>query len=377
MAVSRKELRKAADNIVSRSLMMRRGERLLLIGNPGTKRITTAFKDAAAAAGAKVELVEQGKKHSLQPAEPQLLEAIQRAIEDPHDVVYAALEHKLGFDPNAKKKPLVHEGVPHTHSFTYLLERYPKNRIYFSPSITEEIFAKLAGVDFAKLHQRTVKLKGILGKAVAIEIETVGPKGEKHKLVVPINEKKYPSYTDSGWAGEGVEKPQGNLPAGEWFTTPDGGKGSIVIDGSISHLSDANVVKEPFILRVRNGFVTKIDGKGKDAKKVADSLKRSADKALKDFKGKKGERLARGTYLLGEVAIGLNEEINEPIGNMLSDEKIGATTHVAIGKGFHGKTQEILTHFDQISLRPRITAVFKKGGKIRRRLLVENGEMKV
>ncbi len=374
--VSASALRKAAENVVNNSFSLRRGERMLLIGNPGTRRITSALVAAAERVGATVDLVEQGRKSPLQPAEPQVRQAFQNAIENPYDVVYTALEHKLGFDPEARAKPLVHKGVPYNRRMDYLRDRFPNKRIYWSPSLSEQIFANLAGVDFAGLYARASKLKKLLAKAKAVEVVTVDSRGREHKLVVNVNERKFPALLCTGYSGKGVKRPQGNLPSGEWFTTPVSANGRVVINGSMSHLDGSNVVRNPFVVHVKDGFVTQVEGKGSDAKKLIESLARSAAKAKKDFKGRKGEQLAQWTYQLGEFALGLNEKIVQPIGVMLSDEKIFRTGHIAVGATFHGERQQTPTHFDLIFVKPTVTALIGKGEKTRRVTLLEKGEMK-
>lgn len=374
--VELEELREAARNVVNNSLLVQPGERMLLVANPGTRRIAEALKEAAEKAGAQVEVVKQGRKTALEPAEPHVLDALRKAIKEPPDVIYAVLAHKLGVDPIARTNPLVHENVSYVHHFSFLREREPKRRIYWSPSITEEIFAGLAKANFEEIHRRAEKIKKVLAKALALEIKTVDAQGREHTLVVKIDETNYPARLSSGWAGKRVERRQGNLPGGEWYTTPVTANGAVVIDGSMSHLGGSNVVKTPFVLRFEKGFVTQVEGEGSDAEKLRESLEKSAAKARKDFEGAEGEKVAQWTYQIGEVALGLNDAIKKAIGVMVSDEKMGGTGHVAVGAAYHGERQKTPTHFDLIFTNAKISALFKERGKTKSEVLVQGGKMK-
>ncbi|MBK8021987.1 MAG: aminopeptidase [Chloroflexi bacterium] len=57
-----------------------------------------------------------------------------------------------------------------------------------------------------------------------------------------------------------------------------------------------------------------------------------------------------GARYLGEFAIGMNERIQQPTGQLLFDEKIGGTFHVAIGAGYPdtGSTNRSAIHWDLI-----------------------------
>lgn len=57
-----------------------------------------------------------------------------------------------------------------------------------------------------------------------------------------------------------------------------------------------------------------------------------------------------GASYLGEFAMGTNQNINRFIGNILFDEKIGGTIHVALGRGYPetGSRNESAIHWDMI-----------------------------
>jgi aminopeptidase len=57
-----------------------------------------------------------------------------------------------------------------------------------------------------------------------------------------------------------------------------------------------------------------------------------------------------GARRLGEIGIGTNYGIDRPIGNILFDEKIGGTVHLAIGRSYPetGGTNHSAVHWDMI-----------------------------
>lgn len=90
------------------------------------------------------------------------------------------------------------------------------------------------------------------------------------------------------------------------------------------------------------------------------------DGMVTDASAKRGEDLLlslldtdKGSRFVGEFAIGTNYEINKFTRNMLFDEKIGGTVHLAVGRGFEeaGSENESLIHWDML-------CDMRKGGEI-------------
>ena len=79
----------------------------------------------------------------------------------------------------------------------------------------------------------------------------------------------------------------------------------------------------------------------------------------------------KGSRFVGEIAIGTNERVKDVTGNILFDEKIGGSIHMAIGASYPetgGKNVSGL-HWD-------IIKNMKQGGKIYAddKLIYENGK---
>lgn len=81
-----------------------------------------------------------------------------------------------------------------------------------------------------------------------------------------------------------------------------------------------------------------------------------------------------GARYLGEFAIGTNKRIDRFIKNMLFDEKIGGTIHMAIGYGFPeiGGKNESAIHWDMICDMREGGQIFADG-----ELIYESGEFKI
>ncbi|MEE8168714.1 MAG: aminopeptidase [Candidatus Hydrothermarchaeales archaeon] len=122
----------------------------------------------------------------------------------------------------------------------------------------------------------------------------------------------------------------GNLPAGEGFIAPLEGesKGTVVFDGSFGR---TGVLREPIRFYVENGRVTKSDSQ-----------------ELKEYlKYENADNIA-------EIGIGTNPKAMI-IGNILEDEKVLGTAHVALGDNHtFGGLSKAEVHLDGIIRKPSI-----------------------
>ncbi|MEF3255795.1 MAG: aminopeptidase [Deferribacterales bacterium] len=131
-----------------------------------------------------------------------------------------------------------------------------------------------------------------------------------------------------------------NLPDGEVFTSPveDSAEGEIFFDIPTSFMG-VEVIGVHLLFE-----------KGKVVKASAEKGEHFLNKMLETDEGAK---------FVGEIAFGLNESVTIPSKNILFDEKIGRTIHLAIGSSYPeagGKNQSGL-HWDLIK-------DMKKGGKV-------------
>lgn len=165
-----------------------------------------------------------------------------------------------------------------------------------------------------------------------------------------VNEKTDLSFSTKGriWINSDG---QTNMPSGEVFTSPveDSVKGHIYFD-------------LPTVYR------------GKVVKGVRFEVK---DGIIQSWQAEQGQQFLdeimeiEGTRRFGEAAIGTNYNITQTTGNILFDEKMGGTIHMAIGQSYPqtGGKNKSTVHWDMI-------ADMKHGGQIYAdsKLIYENGK---
>ncbi len=142
-----------------------------------------------------------------------------------------------------------------------------------------------------------------------------------------------------------------NMPSGEVFTGP--------IEDSVNgivHFDYPSIFKGKEVsnitLTVKDGEV--IDGKAEIGQDLLDAILNIP-----------------GARFFGEVAIGTNYNIQTPTKNILFDEKIGGTIHMAIGQSYKqtGGSNQSSIHWDMIADMTSNGAIFADGIKI-----YENGK---
>jgi leucyl aminopeptidase (aminopeptidase T) len=139
--------------------------------------------------------------------------------------------------------------------------------------------------------------------------------------------------TDTGMLrGQGV---WGNLPAGEIYIAPieDSAEGVLVVDKSLPGL----LLSEPVRLVFEKGCVTQIEG-GAGAEYLEKAIAQHGD----------------STRVIAELGIGTNPQARLQ-GNIITDEKVLGTIHVAIGRNdFLGGKNIAPTHIDGVVSQPTV-----------------------
>ena len=139
--------------------------------------------------------------------------------------------------------------------------------------------------------------------------------------------------TDTGMLrGQGV---WGNLPAGEIYIAPieDSAEGVLVIDKCFPGL----LLSEPVRLVFEKGRVTQIEG-GAGAEYLERAIAQHGD----------------STRVIAELGIGTNPQARLQ-GNIITDEKVLGTIHVAIGRNdFLGGKNIAPTHIDGVVSQPTV-----------------------
>ena len=201
-------------------------------------------------------------------------------------------------------------------------------RIASMPGITANMMKRALNVDFNKIKTINENLIKKLKNKNRIRIIT------KNGTGIEFYTKRRKWIGDDGiYAKKGAF---GNLPAGEIFIAPLESKsnGKIIVDASIGGIGK---VDKNIEIDVKNGFITDVIG-GKVANKFKKSLKNKLYKNI------------------AELGIGTNYKA-KITGNVLEDEKVAGTCHIAFGNNRHfGGKIDVPFHVDVVVKNPTIYA---------------------
>jgi leucyl aminopeptidase (aminopeptidase T) len=281
------------------------GEEVLVVCNPVTEEIGALMRIEAQGDGADATLavISERDSHAAEP--PATVAAAMAAA----DVVLAPTIQSLSH--TAARKAASEAGV----------------RIATLPGVTEEMLARVMSTDFGQLGKRGRAVASALTKGSAARVTC--PRGSD--LLLGLEGRA--AIPD---AGELKRKGAfGNLPCGEGFIAPVEGtaEGTLVIDGSIAGVG---LLDTPVALTVRDGHL--VDATGPEGARLMELL---------TVHGPDGTNVA-------ELGIGTNEEAILT-GNILEDEKIYGSAHVAFGASAAiGGTVQVPVHLDCVVLEPTV-----------------------
>lgn len=301
------DLKGAAERAVKVFLAVKKGEKVLILTDKDKMTIAEAFFSAARTATPHVKMIIADLKEFSGMEPPKWIADEMKC----HDVIFA----------------------PMSVSISHTKARRDANkagaRIATLPRITEETLRRGLSADIKKMKILSAKLEKLLsaGKTVRITSDTISDTGTD--LTFSIRGRK-------PIGGNGIIHNKGgfcNLPEGEVFIAPVEGtaNGRYVVDGSIL----GEIVKSPITVTLKDGLCTGISGGS-----LAKELNMIVDKA-----GEPGRNLA-------EFGIGINDRA-KLCGNVLEDEKILGTIHLALGNNatIGGKVSASI-HIDGILLKP-------------------------
>jgi leucyl aminopeptidase (aminopeptidase T) len=319
--------------------------------------ISQALYVASAKIGAFPVLITQPKKLTFDYAEPAVISAIKTEPE----VIISISAERMGKDKEAIRNPYKGlDGKPYPHIFNHLLHGLEKIRAFWSPTVTADMFVRTVPINYSELRNNCAKVSQLMEDAKEIHVETafgtditVGIRGRKPKA----------DDGDFRKPGKG-----GNIPAGEVYISPELGasNGTLVFDGSIT-LETTLVIKDPIKLQVKDGFVTRIEGKNEAnqfSKYIEEAEKKPFEMAKKgELEQAKAKEYSKNARNIGELGIGLNPKA-KIVGNVLEDEKVMGTVHFAIGSNYDQDALALI-HSDGIIKKPTVTidgkALMKQG----------------
>ena len=300
------DLSGAAASALEDCLALKPGEALVVVADPGTRTIAEVLVATGRGRGAETVLVEMSERENNGTEPPPAVAAAMAAC----DVLIA----------------------PTTKSLSHTEARRAANatgaRVATMPGITEEMMARTMSADFASLRPRSREVARLLTEGSEVRIETAAGTD----LTLGIEGRT--GISDDG----DLSQPGafGNLPPGEAFLAPVEGttNGRLVIDGTMWPVGR---LSEPLVFEVAGGYVTEMSGRhAGDVRAVL-------------------EKHGREAFAVAELGIGTNDAA-QLTGNVLEDEKILGTIHVALGDNHtFGGTIRVSSHQDGIVLAPTLS----------------------
>jgi leucyl aminopeptidase (aminopeptidase T) len=297
------DLDRAVRAVVRDCLGVQEGEETLVVCNPATQHLGELLREEAAEAGAEAVLAVMSERASHAGEPPRSVAEAMAAS----DVVLAPTVQSLSH--TAARKRANEAGA----------------RCATLPGVTEAMLARVMSADMEGLRRKGHAVAEALDRASEARITDAN--GTNLRLDLSDRE----AIPD---AGELTERGAfGNLPCGEGFISPASGDGTLVIDGSLAGIG---LAEEPVELVVEGGHLTSARG-GQGM----------AFMELLTAHGEEGTTVA-------ELGIGTNEKA-QLTGEILEDEKIAGTAHVAFGASAGiGGTVQVPVHLDCIVMKPTV-----------------------
>jgi leucyl aminopeptidase (aminopeptidase T) len=230
------------------------------------------------------------------------------------------------------------EEIPFRIKWIFKVEENKLIKMGHMPGITEAMMLGSVNVDYHKMRSTANSLLEVLQKADKIHITTE----EGTNLILGVK--------DRSFIGDvGVKQGEMcNLPCGEIYCAPieTEADGVVVFNASIG---DIGLLKDTLKVYLKKGKITKFESEDKELEKRISSLQ-SVDEDSK---------------IIGELGIGVNPGA-VITGNMLEDEKVLGTAHLAFGNNADfpgGGNNNSKIHRDYLFYRPTIEAIYDDNSK--------------
>ncbi len=301
------------ENLLKKSLDIKRDDSVLIVTDRRKERLGKKFYTACKKLSDSVELAEKpvGKRNGEEP--PKNIASAMKSS----NVVIALTTHSL------------------THTDATRAAWKNGTRIASMPGFTESMMSALL-IEPGIMERRGRKVHKYMEHADNVRITT------ENGTDIIFSIKNRIVYTDSGFI-KNSEGDLGNLPAGEVSVSPiEGTANGVVVVGSMG-----SYAKSGTIVKVRGGLAYDVSDTTCKLAKIFNTVKNSRNVA--------------------EFGIGINPKARL-IGNILLDEKVAGTCHIAFGNNvnYGGKINSKF-HADAILLKPTI---FFDG-----KLVMKNGKL--
>jgi aminopeptidase len=298
-------LDRAVNTLIRDCLDLNPSEEVLVVCNPITEELGALLRINAQGEGGEATLAVISERES-------------HAAEPPRSVAAAMLAADIVIAPTI-------QSISHTEARRAASEAGV--RIASMPGVTSEMLARVMGADLRLLRKRGASVGRALGAGAEARITCA----RGSDLMLGLADRT--AIVDAGALS--MRGAFGNIPCGEAFIAPREGtaEGRLVVDGSIAGVGR---LAEPVELTVEAGHLT--DASGRDGARLMELLTEH---------GEDGTNVA-------ELGIGTNESAILT-GNILEDEKILGTAHVAFGASAAiGGTVQVPVHLDCVVLRPTV-----------------------
>jgi leucyl aminopeptidase (aminopeptidase T) len=293
----------AIDTILRRCLAVKAGEEVLVIVDPGTREIGEMLRQAADAFGAEAVLAVMDERAEDGTEPPAVIAAAMLAA----DVIVAPTSRSLSH--TQARRCASDAGV----------------RVATLPGVTADMLARAMAIDFGPMAARSRAVAQALSSGEQARVSC--PRGTD--ITLALSGRK-------GLADDGVLSAPGafgNLPCGEAFIAPIGGAGRIVA----SSLAPLGVSDPPAVLTVDGGRIV--------------SAQEGLGPAFLERLRAHGELGCN----LAELGVGTNDRAILT-GNVLEDEKILGTAHIAFGASAGlGGSVSVPIHLDVVVLEASLT----------------------
>jgi len=212
-------------------------------------------------------------------------------------------------------------------------------KVAHMPGITFDVLEKAAKINYPKLIEKTEELTNILTLAEELTIKTY----EKYILNIKLGNWLNPPIASNGIIPFGG---WGNIPSGEVFIEyfrKSKIEGDFVVDGS----TPLGIIKKPIRISILNG---KLNGLGPLESRQKDKLLPEILEALQPDTNPK--------LKMEEIGIGTNDLITpeQLTGNMLLDEKVLGTAHIALEKtGVEQRHMDMVAKYPEIIINKNIS----------------------
>jgi aminopeptidase len=290
------DLAPAVATVVRQCLAVQPGEEVLVIIDPATRRIGEALREEAAAAGGDAVLAVMDERATDGTEPPRTLAA---ALKD-CDVFIAPTSRSL------------------SHTMARKRASEAGARGATMPGVTEDMLARVMRVDFDLMADRSRAVAAMLEAADSAHVTCANGSDLRLDLTG-----RHGIADDGDLTANGAF---GNLPCGEGFIAPLSASGTV----AALSLAPLGISDEPAMLAIQDGQL--VSAQGGLGPQYLELLQKH---------GSKGTNIA-------ELGVGTNDRA-QLTGNVLEDEKILGTVHVAFGASAGiGGTVSVPIHLDVV-----------------------------